>query len=94
MGENFRPIPVPENSVLSCGVQRDVVSLVGTIFSNQPRVSLLVSEGERTMTKENNSLGKFHLKGVPPMPRDAFEIEVDANGTLNVSARDEFVYTV
>ena len=46
------------------------------------------------MTKENNSLGKFHLKSIPPMPRDAFEIEVDANGTLNVSARDEFVYTV
>ena len=34
MGENFRPIPVPENSVLSCGVQRDIVSSVGTIFSS------------------------------------------------------------
>ena len=35
------------------------------------------------MTDENNSLGKFHLKGIPPMPRDAFEIEVDTNGILN-----------
>ena len=41
------------------------------------------------MTKENNSLGKFHLKGIPPMPRDAFEIEVDANGTLNASTQDK-----
>ena len=60
MGENFRPIPVPENSVLSCGVGRDVVSSVGTTFSSL--------------------LGKFHLNEVPPMPRDAFEIDVDANG--------------
>ena len=36
MGENFRSIPVPENSVLNCGVGRDVVSSVGTTFSNQP----------------------------------------------------------
>ena len=43
------------------------------------------------MTKENNSLGKFHLKGIPPMPRDAFEIDVDANGILNVAVQDESI---
>ena len=59
MGENFRPIPVPENSVLS-GVQRDVVSSVGTTFSNQPG-SLEVSERERAMTQGNSLRGKFHL---------------------------------
>ena len=36
MGENFRPIPVPGSSVLSCDVGRDVVSSVGTTFNNQP----------------------------------------------------------
>ena len=43
------------------------------------------------MTKENNSLGKFHLKGIAPMPRDAFEIDIDANGILNVSVQDESI---
>ena len=46
------------------------------------------------MTQGNSLLGKFHLNEIPPMPRDAFEIDVDANGILNVSARDEFVCTV
>ena len=45
------------------------------------------------MTQENNLLGKFHLKEIPPMLRDAFEIDVDANGILNVSAQDESITT-
>ena len=43
------------------------------------------------MTQENSLLGKFHLNEIPPMPRDAFEIDVDANGILNVSAQDESI---
>ena len=49
-----------------------------------------VFEGERAMTKDCNLLGKFHLDGIPPMPRGVPQIEVtydiDANGILNVSA--------
>merc|ERR1711977_432764 len=52
-----------------------------------------VFEGERTMTKDNNLLGKFHLDGIPPAPRGVPQIEVtfdiDANGILNVSAQDK-----
>jgi len=51
-----------------------------------------VFEGERAMTKDNNLLGKFHLDGIPPAPRGVPQIEVtfdiDANGILNVSAKD------
>lgn len=50
-------------------------------------------EGERTMTKDNNILGKFELSGIPPAPRGVPQIEVtfdvDANGILNVSAVDK-----
>ena len=93
VGENFRPITVPESSVLSCDVSRDVVSSVGTAFSNQP--GLQVFEGERAMTQGNNLLEKFHLNEIPLTPRDAFEIDViidvDANGILNVSTQDESI---
>ena len=43
------------------------------------------------MTQGNSFLGKFHLNEIPPMPRVAFEIDVDANGILNVSAQDESI---
>ena len=47
------------------------------------------------MTQENNLLGKSHLNGIPPTPRDAFEMDVtfdvDANGILNVPAQDESI---
>ena len=50
------------------------------------------------MTEDNNSLGKFHLDGIPPASRGLPQVEVtfviDGNGILNVSARDESVYTV
>lgn len=52
-----------------------------------------VYEGERAMTKDNNSLGRFELTGIPPAPRGVPQIEVtfdiDANGILNVSAVDK-----
>ena len=64
-----------------------------TAADNQPSVEVNVIQGEREMAKDNRSIGKFHLDGIPPAPRGMPQIEVtfdiDANGILNVGAKDK-----
>lgn len=64
-----------------------------TASDNQPSVELHVLQGERPMAKDNRTLGRFHLDGIPPAPRGVPQVEVtfdiDANGILNVSAKDK-----
>ncbi len=67
--------------------------IFSTAADNQPSVEINVLQGERSMATDNKSLGKFHLDGIPPAPRGVPQIEVmfdiDANGILNVSAKDK-----
>jgi len=63
-----------------------------TAGDNQPAVEIHVLQGERPMAKDNKTIGRFHLDGIPPAPRGVPQIKVtfdiDANGILNVSAKD------
>ncbi len=78
--ERNTTIPVKKSQVFS------------TAADNQPAVTVHVLQGERPMAKDNVSLGHFDLDGIPPAPRGMPQIEVafdiDANGILNVSAKD------
>ena len=64
-----------------------------TAGDNQPSVEIHVLQGERSMAKDNRTIGRFHLDSIPPAPRGVPQIEVtfdiDANGILNVSAKDK-----
>ena len=64
-----------------------------TAADNQPQVEIHVVQGEREMVNDNKSLGRFVLDGIPPAPRGVPQVEVtfniDANGILNVSAKDK-----
>ncbi|RLA73942.1 MAG: molecular chaperone DnaK [Epsilonproteobacteria bacterium] len=79
--EKGTTIPVKKSQVFS------------TAEDNQPAVSILVGQGEREFSKDNKSLGKFDLTDIPKAPRGVPQIEVtfdiDANGVLNVSAKDK-----
>jgi molecular chaperone DnaK len=64
-----------------------------TATDNQPEVEIHILQGERPMARDNKSLGRFHLAGIPPMPARVPQIEVtfdiDANGILNVTAQEK-----
>ena len=64
-----------------------------TASDNQPSVEIHVIQGERPMAKDNRTIGRFHLDGIPPAQRGVPQIEVtfdlDANGIINVSAKDK-----
>ncbi len=81
MIERNTTIPVRKNEVFS------------TAEDNQTAVDVHVLQGERTMANDNMSLGRFRLEGIPPAPRGVPQVEVtfdiDANGILNVSAKDK-----
>jgi molecular chaperone DnaK len=66
--------------------------IFSTAADNQTSVEIHVLQGERAMARDNRTLGKFHLVGIPPAPRGLPQIEVtfdiDANGIVNVSAKD------
>jgi molecular chaperone DnaK len=81
-------VMIPRNTTIPTS-KKEVYS---TAADNQNEVTIHVLQGERQMAQDNRTLGKFNLQGIPPAPRGVPQIEVnfdiDANGILNVSAKD------
>lgn len=74
-------------------IPKKVTNIFSTASDNQPAVDIRICQGERPMFADNKMLGNFRLDGIPPAPRSTPQIEVvfdiDANGILNVSAKDK-----
>src|SRR5271165_1382606 len=79
---------IPRNTTIPTRKQQ----IFSTYSDNQQGVEIKVLQGERPMARDNKTLGTFHLDGIPPAPRGVPQVEVtfdiDANGILNVSAKD------
>ncbi|WP_262482935.1 molecular chaperone DnaK [Arachidicoccus rhizosphaerae] len=88
MGSVMTPM-IPANTT----IPSKKTETFSTASDNQPGVQIHILQGERSMAKDNKSLGVFNLDGIPPAPRGVPQIEVtfdiDANGILHVSAKDK-----